>query len=117
MAQLFSLGHMQIAGSKCGVCKQNVVLATEGKFCDHCGIVVHRDCHTKETCELCGCAFQEFERPNIDPIQDAILPRALRAPKSGGPLFVVGLILIVLVLAFLLWIFIAIFFGGMHDSI
>jgi hypothetical protein len=79
--------------------------------------VVHRHCELKNKCDVCGRAFQEQERPGIDPLEAAILPRALRASNSGGPLFVVGLILIVLVLAFVFWIFIVSFFGGMHDSL
>ena len=108
---------MQIAGGTCGICKQKIVFSEDGKFCPHCNTVVHRHCELKNKCDVCGRAFQEQERPGIDPLEAAILPRALRASNSGGPLFVVGLILIVLVLAFVFWIFIVSFFGGMHDSL
>ena len=42
---------MQIAGTQ-SVCKQNIVLATEGKFCSRCGRVLHSECEPKETCSI-----------------------------------------------------------------
>lgn len=108
---------MQIAGTECRFCRQKIVLSTEGKYCEHCSVVVHRNCEPSDTCSVCGQSFHFYERPAVDPIGDAIVPRALRATKSSGPLFVVGVLVIVLVLALILWVFIAVFFGGMHDSL
>src|SRR3954463_8646980 len=35
---------MQIAGLKCGICKQALLLATEGTWCARCKTAVHNDC-------------------------------------------------------------------------
>ena len=117
VAQLFFLKHMQIAGTECSICRHKITLSTEGKYCEHCSVVVHRDCEPSDKCSGCGQSFHFFERPSIDPIEDAIVPRALRATKSSGPLFVIGVVLIVLLLGLILWVFIAGNFGGMHDSL
>ena len=93
---------MQIAGSVCSICKRNVVLAAEGKFCPSCGIVVHRDCEPGDACVVCAGPFQEHERPSIDPTQDAILPRALRA-GSGGPGFAILFGAVLVALAIILY--------------
>ena len=81
---------MQIAGAICKVCGFSVVLASEGKFCPHCESVVHLACDTGETCAVCGQPYQAYERPEPNPLRDAILPRALRPARSGGPAFVIG---------------------------
>ena len=93
---------MEIAGSKCSICQRKVVLAMEGKFCPCCGSVVHLGCEPGDACGVCGRSFQRYERPSIDPTQDAILPRALRT-GSGGPVFAVlaaavaaGLVIVVI---------------------
>ena len=78
---------MEIAGSTCSICQRRVVLAIEGKFCPCCGSVVHLACEPGDACGVCGRSFQRYERPSIDPTQDAIVPRALRT-GSGGPVFV-----------------------------
>ena len=92
---------MQIAGSKCGVCGRNIVLSSEGKCCPHCNICAHIVCETRDNCEICGRPFQQYERPEADPMRDAILPRALRPAKSGGPvLFLAALLLFLIFLAY-----------------
>src|SRR5881396_2697693 len=74
---------MQIAGSTCNVCDRKVVLSLDGKFCPHCGIVVHRACEAETNCRVCGRAFREDEHPSVDPAREAVLPRALRERNTG----------------------------------
>ena len=83
----WSLGHMEIAGSTCNICKRHVTFAIDGKFCPNCRVVVHHLCEPRDACGDCGQSFEKYERPITDPTQDAVLPRALRAP-SAGPAFV-----------------------------
>lgn len=89
---------MQIAGSKCKVCERNIVFSNEGKFCAHCGAVVHLACESQAKCGVCGQPFQQYEPPQADPLSEAILPPALRSTKSGAPTFA---ILMAVVLAIL----------------
>ena len=49
---------------------------------------------------MCGQPFQEYERPKPEPMRDALLPRALRPVRIGGPLMVA--LILVPVLVFLL---------------
>ena len=77
---------MQIAGNKCKVCDRNIVLSSEGKFCARCGTFVHLICEPEAKCGVCAQPFQHYERPRVDPLSEAILPRALRTGKSGAPL-------------------------------
>jgi hypothetical protein len=92
---------MQIAGNKCRVCGRSIVLSSEGKYCEGCGAFAHAACEPAGSCPICGQPFQEYERPKPDPLRDALLPRALRPARSGGPLMVALLILLP-VLVFLL---------------
>ena len=91
---------MQIAGNKCKVCGHNIVLSSEGKFCPHCGKYAHLVCEACDNCDICGGPFQQYESPDADPMRDAILPRALRPAKSGGPvLFLAALFVLLIFLA------------------
>ena len=75
---------MQIGGNKCKVCGHNIVFSSEGKFCPQCSAYVHLVCEARDNCDSCGRPFQKYERPEADPMSDAIVPRALRPAKSGG---------------------------------
>jgi hypothetical protein len=91
---------MEIAGHRCRVCKRRIILSSEGKFCAHCGTVVHLACEPKATCEDCGQPFHDFQKPKADPVSEAVLPRSLRPTKDGGPM-VAALLIIATVLVFL----------------
>jgi hypothetical protein len=92
---------MQIAGNKCRVCGRSIVLSSEGEYCEGCEAFVHAACEPVGSCLVCGHPFQEYERLKPDPLRGALLPRALRPARSGGPLMVALLILLP-VLVFLL---------------
>jgi hypothetical protein len=94
---------MQIAGSKCKVCKRNIVLSNEGKCCVRCGIVVHSACEPQARCAVCDEPYQAYERPGVDPLNEAILPRALRLARSGGPTLAIVLTIVLAGLALLFW--------------
>jgi hypothetical protein len=94
---------MQIAGNKCRVCERNIVLSTEGKFCARCGTVVHSTCEAQAKCGVCGEAYQAYERPKVDPLDEAILPPALRPAKSGGPTLALLLTTALGLLVIILW--------------
>jgi hypothetical protein len=85
---------MQIAGNTCKVCKRGIILSSEGKFCAACEVFVHLTCECKEICDACGRPFQHYELPKADPLSEAILPRALRPARSGGPLATALLLLL-----------------------
>jgi hypothetical protein len=92
---------MQIAGNKCKVCGRSIVLSSEGKFCPRCGTFAHFACEARDNCDICGRQFQHYERPEADPLRDAILPRALRPTKSSGPvLFLAALFVFLIFLAY-----------------
>ena len=105
---------MEIAGNKCKVCDRNIVLSSEGVFCARCGTFAHITCEPEANCGVCGQLLRHFEPPIADPLRDAILPRALRPVKSGGPILLViagvALLVIVLYLCFMYSL------GHMHDS-
>ena len=75
----------QIPGNNCQVCGQDIVLAAEGKSCPHCQTAVHLACEPRDTCTVCGQAYRLQERPQVDPLREAIVPPALRPARSGAP--------------------------------
>jgi hypothetical protein len=99
---------MQIAGNRCRVCAGQIIFANEGKVCVHCGDFVHVMCEQSANCAVCGRPFQNYLQPTPNPLREAILPRALRAPKSGGPeiALVVGLVFLLfgIVASFPTWL-------------
>jgi hypothetical protein len=94
---------MQSAGNRCKVCERNIVLSSEGKYCPRCGTFAHVACEPQNDCPVCGQPFQGYERPEADPLRDAILPRALRPSGSGGPLMIALLILLPVVLFLIIY--------------
>jgi len=91
---------MQIAGNQCTVCGENITLSSEGKFCADCKTVVHVTCVPSDHCSRCGQPYHFYERPKVDPLSDAVVPRALRPVKSGAPalaVFIMGLIMVVII--------------------
>jgi hypothetical protein len=95
---------MQIAGNRCKFCERNIVLSSEGKYCARCGTFAHVACEPQSDCDACGQPFQEYERPEADPMRDAVLPRALRPASSGG-LLMISLMALMVILIFLIWRF------------
>jgi hypothetical protein len=87
---------MQIAGNICRACGNGIVLSREGKFCPHCRAFVHLACEPLARCGVCGQPFEKFDPPSADPLVDALIPSALRPPRSGGSVFAVSMVLIVL---------------------
>jgi|SRR5579859_1248940 len=90
---------LQIAGMDCNVCRQSIVIATEGKFCPHCQAAVHIACEPRDTCCVCGQAYRYQERPKVDPLTEAIVPRALRPARSGAgalAVFIMGTLSVVI---------------------
>jgi hypothetical protein len=81
---------MQIAGSKCKICGHGIVLSTEGKFCRRCETVFHTACEPADTCAICGQRYEAQAPIKPDPLREALLPRALRPAKSGGPALAVA---------------------------
>ena len=79
------------------------MLSGEGKYCGGCPAFVHLACAPGDTCDVCGQPFQRYERPKPDPMRDAVLPRALRPAKIGGPLTMALLILLGGVLLFIIY--------------
>lgn len=96
---------MQIAGNKCRVCGSPIVFSEEGKFCEHCGTVVHHQCDSSSKCPVCRRPYAYYELVQPDPLRDGILPRALRPAKSYGPVFAICAVLLTLI--FMLLIIIA----------
>lgn len=94
---------MQIAGTMCRACGQSIVLSDEGKFCARCGAAVHLTCEPKDNCAVCGQGYQAYERPESDPLRDAVLPPALRPSRSGGPAFAIAVGVAILLLGVIIW--------------
>lgn len=89
MKQPLEFRSRQIAGQPCQTCRKNIVLATEGKFCTHCGVVIHLVCEPAVQCGACGRLFDPYEPPTGDPLREALLPPALRVVSSSGPLLAI----------------------------
>ena len=92
---------MQIAGQTCKVCERTIVFASAGKYCAHCGTVVHLLCEPKAQCGVCGLAFQSWEPPEPDPRGQALIPRTLRFDTSGGVIAAIAFAAILVGLALL----------------
>jgi hypothetical protein len=101
------MGGIQIAGNKCKVCGQIIVFANEGKYCAHCGTVVHLACEPQTKCNCCGQLFQQYEPPDFDPLSAALIPPVLRS-KSGGPMFAI------VAAVFMLIVVVLIFYGMLN---
>src|ERR1039458_2897285 len=93
---------MQIAGSKCKVCERNIVFANDGKFCAHCGTVMHLACEPQTKCSGCGQLFQQYEPSSVDPMRDALIPQVLRS-RSGGPVFAIVAAVFMLIVVLLIY--------------
>ena len=61
--------NMQIAGSRCAVCRQNVGAMRDGAGCLACAIVVHKAC--AQVCPQCGHPFLQGERVQAMPSRAA----------------------------------------------
>jgi hypothetical protein len=95
---------MQIAGIACKVCKQNIILSSEGKFCRSCRTTVNFTCEPQDSCAVCGQAYEVDKGPEADPLRDAALPPALRPNRSGGPAFAISVGAAFLLLAVIIWL-------------
>ena len=90
---------MQLAGRICSMCGKKIVFADEGRICLHCNRVVHIRCEGS-VCSVCGATLAGFVRPETDALRDALVPRALRAGKTGAAAFAVLFIFLLVLLAF-----------------
>src|SRR6185503_1004706 len=95
---------MQIAGETCEVCQRKVVFAAEGKGCAQCGTVFHQACEARTVCTRCGRSYEIQERPGVDPVGDAVVPRSLRPSGSGAAVAVMLMAAGVLILGFMFFI-------------
>ena len=91
-----SQSPLQIPGNRCSICGQNIALSSEGKCCANCRTFVHTACEPGETCGVCGQRYLFQERPQFDPVSDAVLPRALRPAKSGAPMLAVFIMVLMM---------------------
>jgi hypothetical protein len=94
-------GRVQIAGKRCKICGEDIVLSAEGKRCAQCGTFVHLACEPADECGVCGRNYTPDERPKADPLSEAILPRALRPVGSDGPFLAMFLAIALASIAFL----------------
>jgi hypothetical protein len=94
---------VQIAGNPCKVCGQIITLSSEGKACPHCQTVVHAACDHNETCMVCSQAYRAYERPPVDPLSEAVLPRALRPARSGAPALALFIMALLIVAMLIIW--------------
>jgi hypothetical protein len=94
---------MQIAGNNCRICGGNIILSRDGKFCAHCQTAVHLRCEPRSECGVCGQTYQDYEAPKADPLREAVLPRALRPARSGGPVFAITAAVLFALLTMMLW--------------
>jgi hypothetical protein len=94
---------LQIAGNKCKVCELSIIFSNEGKFCVHCGTVVHCSCEPRATCTVCGRPYQVYERPKVDLLEDAVIPPALRPGGVGRTAWVIIATTVAFLLILILW--------------
>src|SRR6266498_2668936 len=85
---------MQIAGSICKVCGRPIIFSSDGKFCPCCESAAHLLCEPADTCGICGEPFQFERTPKADPLAQALIPRALRPARSGGPFLAISAVLV-----------------------
>ena len=93
---------MQIAGSKCRICNDPVVLAFEGKFCRGCGTVTHLQCEPAPNCSSCGRQFEYYRPQRPDVSSMAYDPRERRSSNSVGPLLAALLSFLAIILVYYL---------------
>jgi hypothetical protein len=98
----FQADIMQIAGSTCSLCGKKIVFSQDGKGCPDCGIIVHQDCESQNSCAQCGRAYQAYEPPVVDAASEAVVPRSLRT--SGTEVTIAILVLVVaIIFGLLVW--------------
>ena len=69
---------MQIAGSRCAICSQNVGTTREGAACLTCDIVVHKAC--AGVCPTCGQSFLRGEQ--VQALPSPAAQTELERPRS-----------------------------------
>ena len=87
---------MQIAGSRCVVCTQNVGIVRDGIACTKCGVVYHRACLKSSGCPNCGESLMGGEEAHSlpSPAQQIEMERPTsvtvigRVTYLGGPMSV-----------------------------
>ncbi len=54
---------MQLAGTNCAICRENVLLDSEATWCAHCASVLHRECldQAKGVCPSCHGPYEAPE--------------------------------------------------------
>jgi hypothetical protein len=93
---------MQIAGSICSLCGKRIVFSQDGKCCPDCGIIVHRSCESRNSCERCGRAYQAYEPPIVEAASEAVVPKGLRDSSTGVTIAIMVLV-VAIILALLVW--------------
>jgi hypothetical protein len=90
-------------GGTCRVCEKKIVFANEAGFCRRCKAFVHLACEPAGVCDRCGEIHERYEPATVHPVEDAIIPRALRPATSGAPaLAVLMVFLAMLVVLYLM---------------
>ena len=79
------------------------MLSKEGKVCPQCEDVVHLACEPADKCSVCDQPYQPYEPACPDPLPEALLPRALRPPKSAGPALAIAALIAFAVLSITAW--------------
>jgi hypothetical protein len=94
---------MQIAGNMYKICGAAIVLSSDGEHCAYCGTYAHVACESGSNCSVCGKPLERYQRPQANPLAEAILPRSLRPAGTGGPALAVGMIFLFAVIVFLFY--------------
>ncbi len=97
---------MQIAGQKCEVCGEAIVLASEGQYCERCRTCTHLKCSANRKCGICSSAYSRHAPAGHERISDAILPPQLGDPGNGAWYLAAFLALLVGfgIIGFALWV-------------
>jgi hypothetical protein len=80
---------MQIAGSRCFVCGQNISVVRDGAGCVACQTVVHKNCISNQVCPKCEKPILTAERvqSTLDTISEKQLNRPTSVTVIGGLAF------------------------------
>lgn len=75
---------MQLAGTNCAICKQNILLDSDATWCASCSTVFHRGCLAKAH-GICVTCHRAYESPERNFVFSQKCPECFRVNEPAEP--------------------------------
>src|SRR5689334_15048286 len=74
--------HMQLAGTTCAICKENVLFDSDATWCAPCTTVIHKGCLTRAN-DICPSCQRTYEAPESLFVFSQVCPECFRPTKPA----------------------------------